>query len=58
MGARPLADREWLVVPRTVVPRGLARTLDDVTEAQLAAACDGRIVLADSLAAAFATLAR
>jgi NifB/MoaA-like Fe-S oxidoreductase len=58
LGARPLADREWLVVPRTVVPRALARTLDDVTEGQLAAACGGRLVLAGSLAAAFARLAR
>ncbi len=56
LGARPVADREWLVAPRTVVPRALGRTLDDVTETRLAAACDGRAVFAASLAAAFATL--
>ena len=52
----PLADDEWLVAPRSFLPAGLGRTLDDVGEAELAAACGGRFVLAGSLVEAFATL--
>ena len=52
----PLADDEWLVAPRSFLPAGLGRTLDDVGEAELAAACGGRLVLAGSLVEAFATL--
>ena len=54
----PLAAGEWLVAPRSFLPAGLRRTLDDVAEAELAAACGGRLVLAGSLVEAFATLAR
>jgi putative radical SAM enzyme (TIGR03279 family) len=52
----PLASGEWLLAPRTWIPADLGRTLDDVTEAQLAAACGGRMVVADSLSLAFARL--
>ncbi|MEI6725315.1 MAG: DUF512 domain-containing protein [Actinomycetes bacterium] len=52
----PLADGEWLVAPRSFLPAGLDRTLDDIGEAELAAACGGRLVLAGSLVEAFATL--
>ncbi len=52
----PLADGEWLVAPRSFLPAGLGRTLDDIGEAELAAACGGRLVLAGSLVEAFATL--
>jgi putative radical SAM enzyme (TIGR03279 family) len=54
--AQPLAEDEWLVAPRTFLPAGLGRTLDDVGEDELAAACGGRLVLAGSLVEAFATL--
>ena len=43
---RPLAAGEWLLAPRTFVPAELGRTLDDVTEAEIAAACDGRFARA------------
>ena len=52
----PLAENEWLVAPRVFLPADLARTLDDVGEDELAAACGGRLVLAESLRPAFATL--
>ncbi len=52
--ACPLAPGEWLLVPRTVVPAGLERTLDDVPLAEIAAVCDGRLAVADDLAAAVA----
>jgi hypothetical protein len=32
------------------LPADLSRTLDDVTEAELAAACGGRLALGDDLA--------
>ena len=54
----PLAAGEWLVAPRVFLPAALGRTLDDVGEDELAAACGGRLVLADSLRQAFATLSR
>ena len=54
----PLGPDEWLVAPRVVLPAELGRTLDDVGEDELAAACGGRLVLADSLRQAFATLSR
>ena len=54
----PLAAGEWLVAPRSFLPAGLARTLDDVGEDELAAACGGRLVLAGSLVEAFATLSQ
>lgn len=54
----PLAPDEWLVAPRVFLPAALGRTLDDVGEDELAAACGGRLVLADSLRQGFATLPR
>ncbi len=53
---KPLARGEWLVAPRAWLPAGLGRTLDDVGEDELAAACGGRLILAGSLTEAFATL--
>ncbi len=52
---RPLAQGEWLLVPRTVAPVGLERTLDDVPLAELAAACEGRLGVAHDLAEAVGT---
>jgi putative radical SAM enzyme (TIGR03279 family) len=54
----PLGDGEWLLAPRVFVPAALGRCLDDVGEDELAAACGGRLVLADSLAEAFGRLGR
>ncbi len=54
----PLAEGEWLAAPRVWLPDELGRTLDDVGEDELAAAAGGRLVVADSLAGAFARLAR
>ena len=54
----PLAQDEWLVAPRVFLPAELGRTLDDVGEDELAAACGGRLALAESLRQAFATLSR
>ena len=50
---RPLAADEWLLAPRTVAPAALGRTLDDVDEAELAAACGGRLALGHDLAEAW-----
>ena len=36
---RPLAADEWLLAPRVFLPADLGRTLDDVSEDELAAAC-------------------
>ena len=52
----PLAGGEWLLAPRTWLPEDLGRTLDDVGEDDLAAACGGRLCVADSLGDAFARL--
>ena len=52
----PLADGEWLVAPRVWLPEDLGRTLDDVGEDQIRAACGGRLVVAESLGSAFARL--
>jgi hypothetical protein len=52
----PLAVGEWLVAPRAWLPEDLGRTLDDVAETDLAAACGGRLVVAHSLDDAFARL--
>lgn len=52
----PLTEGEWLAAPRVWLPEELGRTLDDVGEDQLAAACGGRLVLGDSLHRAFARL--
>ncbi len=54
----PLAGDEGLVAPRVFLPAALGRTLDDVGEDEVAAACGGRLALADSLRQAFATLSR
>ena len=54
----PLADGEWLAAPRAWLPKDLGRTLDDVGENELEAACRGRLVLADSLGGAFVRLSR
>ena len=54
----PLAEGEWLAAPRVWLPAGLGRTLDDVGEDELAAACGGRLVVAESLGDAFARLTR
>ena len=54
----PLADGEWLAAPRVWLPADLGRTLDDVAEDELAAACGGRLVLAETLGDAFARLSR
>jgi putative radical SAM enzyme (TIGR03279 family) len=55
---RPLRPGEYLLAPRGFLPAQLGRTLDDVGEDRLAAACGGRLVLADSLTAAFGRLPR
>jgi len=47
---QPLAGGEWLLAPRAWLPADLGRTLGDVTEAELAAACGGRLALGDDLA--------
>jgi putative radical SAM enzyme (TIGR03279 family) len=54
----PLAAGEWLAAPRAWLPEELGRTLDDVPEAELAAASGGRLVVAESLSDAFARLSR
>ena len=52
----PLAEGEWLVAPRAWLPADLGRTLDDVAEDEVAAACGGRFVVAETLGDAFARL--
>jgi len=52
----PLAGGEWLLAPRTWLPADLGRTLDDVAEDELEAACGGRLVVAETLSEAFARL--
>ena len=52
----PLARDEWLLAPRTWLPADLGRTLDDVAENDLEAACGGRLVVAETLSDAFARL--
>ena len=54
----PLAEGEWLAAPRVWLPADLSRTLDDVTEGDMEAACDGRLVVAETLGDAFARLSR
>lgn len=56
--AAPLAADEWLLVPRVFLPAALGRTLDDIGEKELAAACGGRIILAESLTEGFGTMHR
>lgn len=54
----PLADGEWLAAPRSWLPADLGVTLDDITAAELEAACNGRLAVAESLGDAFARLWR
>ena len=54
--AAPLAEDEWLLAPRVFLPAESGRTLDGVGEAELAAACGGRLVLAESLTEGFARM--
>jgi putative radical SAM enzyme (TIGR03279 family) len=58
LGREPLAPGEWLAAPRVWLPAHLGRTLDDVGEDGLAAACGDRLVIADSLHEVFARLSR
>jgi putative radical SAM enzyme (TIGR03279 family) len=53
---RPLAAGEWLLAPRTFLPSDLGRTLDDVSERELAAACGGRLALGADLPGALAAV--
>ncbi len=53
---RPLAAGEWLLAPRTFLPEALGRTLDDFAEAELSAACGGRLGLGHDLAEAAAAI--
>jgi len=55
---QPLAAGEWLLAPRTWLPVALGRTLDDVTEGELAAACGGRLALGHDLNEAMAACRR
>jgi putative radical SAM enzyme (TIGR03279 family) len=55
---QPLADDEWLLAPRAFLPEHVGRTLDDDDEAAVTAACGGRLILAETLGDAFATLRR
>ena len=52
---QPLAPGEWLLAPRAFLPEDLGRTLDDVSEAELSAACGGRLALGDDLSSAVAS---
>lgn len=52
----PLDEGEWLLAPRSFLPAALGRTLDDVNEEELAAACGGRLVVAGSVADALREL--
>jgi hypothetical protein len=56
LGEQPIGDEEWLLAPRAFLPEHVGRTLDDLDEAAIAAACGGRLVLAETLSDAFATL--
>jgi len=49
-------DSDWLLAPRTWLPADLGCTLDDVPEDELAAACGGRLIVAETLSDAFARL--
>ena len=53
---RPLATGEWLLAPHAWLPVHLGCTLDDVSEADVAAACGGHLSLASSLLEAFGML--
>ena len=51
-----LAAGEWLLAPRLFLPAALGRTLDDVGEEELAAACGGRLAVVESLSEGFGRL--
>ena len=53
---QPLARDEWLLAPRAFLPEELGRTLDEVSEKELAAACGGRLALGHDLASAVAAV--
>lgn len=52
----PLAAGEWLLAPRLFLPAALGRTLDDVGEDELAAACAGRLAVVESVTEGFGRL--
>lgn len=54
--ARPLAPDEWLLAPSVFLPPEMGVTLDDVAEVEIRRACQGRFVVAPTLADAFARL--
>jgi len=56
LAEQPLEGNEWLLAPRSFLPAALGKTLDDVSEPELAAACHGRLLPADTVAAAVAAL--
>jgi len=56
LAREPLHSGEWLLAPRTWLPAQLGYTLDDIGEDELAAACGGRLILADSLSEALSRL--
>ena len=56
LGHKPLAAAEWLLAPATFLPPDLGVTLDDVDAAAVRAACNGRLIVAESLTDAFARL--
>jgi putative radical SAM enzyme (TIGR03279 family) len=56
LAREPLADGEWLLVPAAFLPPDLGVTLDDVTETAVSAACEGRLLVGEGLADAFARL--
>jgi hypothetical protein len=54
---QPLVRGEWLLAPRAFLPEDLGRTLDEVSETELAAACGGRLALGHDLGSAVAAAA-
>ena len=54
LGEEPLAAGEWLLAPRSFLPEDLGVTIDDVAEATLRDACDGRLAVAETLGGAVA----
>ena len=56
--AQPLGRDEWLLAPRAFLPEDLGRTLDEVSETELAAACGGRLSLGRDLSSAVAAVRR
>jgi putative radical SAM enzyme (TIGR03279 family) len=54
LGEQRLAAGEWLLAPRCFLPRDVGMTVDDLDEAALRAACDGRFALGETLGEAIA----